>query len=82
MNSNDQKPTLENLFQSKKYDIPSDELISLSFGQSIMIDVKMDSLSFSEISGYVDPVLVEIDNIEQQIDFPDEIRNLDFSIIN
>jgi hypothetical protein len=25
MNSNDQKPTLENLFQSKKYDIPSDE---------------------------------------------------------
>ena len=25
MNSNDQKPTLENLFQSKKYDLPSDE---------------------------------------------------------
>ena len=63
-------------------DIPSGELISLSFGQSIMIDVKMDSLSFSEISGYVDPVLVEIDSIEQQIDLPDEIRNLDFSIIN
>ena len=63
-------------------DIPSGELISLSFGQSIMIDVKMDSLSFSEISGYVDPVVVEIDSIEQQIDLPDEIRNLDFSIIN
>ena len=47
-----------------------------------MIDVKMDSLSFSEISGYVDPVVVEIDSIEQQIDLPDEIRNLDFSIIN
>ena len=25
MNSNDQKPTLEDLFQSKKYDIPADE---------------------------------------------------------
>ena len=25
MSSNEQKPTLENLFQSKKYDIPSDE---------------------------------------------------------
>ena len=63
-------------------DIPSDELISLSFGQSIMIDVNMDSLSFSQISGYVDPVVVEIDSIEQEIDLPDEIRNLDFSLIN
>ncbi len=25
MNSNDQKPTLENLFQSKRYDVPSEE---------------------------------------------------------
>ena len=63
-------------------DIPSDELISLSFGQSIMIDVNMDSLSFSQISGYVDPVVVEIDSIEQEIDLPDEINNLDFSVIN
>lgn len=63
-------------------DIPSDELISLSFGQSIMIDVNMDSLSFSQISGYVDPVVVEIDSIEQEIDLPGEIRNLDFSLIN
>ena len=63
-------------------DIPSDELISLTFGQSIMIDVNMDSLSFSQISGYVDPVVVEIDSIEQEIDLPDEINNLDFSVIN
>ena len=63
-------------------DIPSDELITLSFGQSILIDVNMDSLSFSQISGYVDPVIVKIDSIEQNIDIPDEIRNLDFSVIN
>ena len=31
-------------------DIPSDELISLSFGESIVIEVNMDSLSFSQIS--------------------------------
>ena len=49
-------------------DIPSGELISLSFGQSIVIDVKMDSLSFSQVSGYVDPVIVQIDSIEQDID--------------
>ena len=63
-------------------DIPSDELISLSFGQSIIIDVNMDSLSFSQISGFVDPVVVEIDSIEQEIDLPSEISNLDFSVIN
>ncbi len=63
-------------------DIPSNEIISLSFGESIEIDVSMDSLSFSQISGYVDPVVVEIDSIEQEIDFPNEISNLDFSIIN
>ena len=63
-------------------DIPSDELISLSFGQSIVIDVNMDSLSFSQVSGYVDPVIVQIDSIEQDIDMPNEISELDFSIIN
>ena len=63
-------------------DIPSDELISLSFGQSIIIDVTMDSLSFAQVSGYIDPVEVEIDSIEQEIDLPDEISDLNFSIIN
>ena len=63
-------------------DIPSDELISLSFGQSIIIDVTMDSLSFAQGSGYIDPVEVEIDSIEQEIDLPDEISDLNFSIIN
>ena len=63
-------------------DIPSDELISLSFGESIVIEVNMDSLSFSQISGYIDPVVVEIDSIEQQISLPDEISDLDFSVIN
>ena len=63
-------------------DIPSDELISLSFGESIVIEVNMDSLSFSQISGYIDPVVVEIESIEQQISLPDEISDLDFSVIN
>ena len=63
-------------------DIPSDELISLSFGESIVIEVNMDSLSFSQISGYIDPVVVEIDSIKQQISLPDEISDLDFSVIN
>ncbi len=63
-------------------DIPSDELMSLTFGQSISINVNLDSLSFFKISGYVDPVVVEIDTIEQNVDLPAELNDLDFSIIN
>ena len=63
-------------------DIPSNELISLTFGQSILIDVNLDSISFSQVSGYVDPVIVEIDTIEQDIDLPEEISELDFTYID
>ena len=63
-------------------DIPSNELISLTFGQSILIDVNLDSISFSQVSGYVDPVIVEIDTIEQDIDLPEEISELDFTHID
>ena len=63
-------------------DIPSNELISLTFGQSILIDVNLDSISFSQVSGYVDPVIVEIDTIEQNIDLPEEISELDFTHID
>jgi len=63
-------------------DIPSNELISLTFGQSILIDVNLDSISFLEVSGYIDPVTIEIDSIKQDIDLPEEISELDFSIIN
>ena len=59
-------------------DIPTDEEMTLVFGQGIAIDVLIDSLSFSSISGYVDPVIVDIDSVEQTIDLPSEIDNLSF----
>jgi len=62
-------------------DIPSEEEMFLSFGQSILIDINMDSLSFSEIVGYVEPVMVQIDSTEQNIDIPEELEELDFSTI-
>ena len=62
----------------KSIDIPSDEEMTLSFGQSIAIDVLIDSLSFSSISGYVDPVIVDIDSVKQVIDLPSEVEDLNF----
>jgi len=61
--------------------IPSDEEMSLSFGESIAIDVLIDSISFSSLSGYVDPVVVDIDTVEQEISLPDELDKLEFSRI-
>ena len=61
--------------------IPSEDEMSLTFGQDISINVNIDSLSFFEISGYVDPVVVNIDPIQQQIDLPDQIQDLDFAKI-
>ena len=59
--------------------IPSEEEMSLAFGQDISINVNIDSLSFFEVSGYVDPVVVDIDPIEQEIDLPGQIEDLDFA---
>lgn len=63
-------------------DIPSNNLMSLSFDNSISIDVNLDSISFVEVSGFVEPVQVMIDSIQKNIDFPDQLENLDFSLIN
>ena len=63
-------------------DIPSDEMMSLSFGQSIEIDVRIDTMSFSNISGFIDPVFVEIDTFQNTIDIPNDLDDLDFSKID
>ena len=59
--------------------IPSEDEMSLTFGQDISINVNIDSLSFFEISGFVDPVVVDIDPIEQEIDLPEQVEDLDFA---
>ena len=38
----------------------------------------IDSLSFSSISGYVEPVIVDIDSVKQVIDLPSEVEDLNF----
>ncbi len=62
-----------------KIDIPSDEEMTLTFGQNIEIGVLLDSLSFSDISGYIDPVTVDIDSVKQVLELPSELENLEFS---
>ncbi len=69
------------LTYTSSIDIPTENLISLAFDNSISIDVYLDSISFSQVSGYIDPVDVIIDSIQKNIDLPNQLENLDFSTI-
>ena len=62
-----------------RIDIPSNEEMTLTFDQNIEIEVLMDSLLFSEISGYIDPIEIEIDSVKQTLDLPSELNDLNFS---
>ena len=42
----------------------------------------MEDISFQKISGYIEPVLVEIDTIQQSINLPEDFENFDFSNIS
>ena len=62
-----------------KINIPSNEEMTLTFGQNIEIEVLLDSLSFSDFSGFIEPIDIEIDSVKQTIDLPSELENLNFS---
>ena len=42
------------------------------------IDVLIDTLSFQEITGFIDPVIVDIDPVEEVIELPEELKNFQF----
>lgn len=55
------------------------ELMTLSFGDSIGINVNIRDLSFSEVSGNIEPVQVEIDPVEQEVSgLPEGISGISF----
>ena len=54
--------------------------MTLTFGDSIQVDVDISQLSFQSVTGIVDPVEVNIDTIHQEITaFPDQLSGLSFS---
>jgi hypothetical protein len=54
------------------------EEVSLTFGQAIDIEVSIDSLSFQEITGYIDPVIVDIDPVNENIELPEQLEDFEF----
>ena len=62
-----------------KISLPSDQEMTLSLSDSILIDVNMTDMVFSSITGQINPVTVNIDPVEQNIDaLPKELEGFDF----
>ncbi|UCD36774.1 MAG: hypothetical protein JSW54_07990 [Fidelibacterota bacterium] len=60
--------------------IPSEELLSLTLEDSITVDVCVDTLWFTSVTGILDTVEVEIDTVEQEIStLPEEMDGFDFT---
>ncbi len=63
--------------------IPSDQEMTISFGDSLQVNVDMTDLSFQSVTGKIDPVHVNIDTVEQSITaFPDALQGIEFSTVN
>jgi len=70
----------QNIHYVSRIAIPSDTEMTLTFGDSIGVNVDIIGLSFRSITGKIDPVFVDIDTIEQEIDaLPDELEGIEFA---
>ena len=58
--------------------IPSSDEVTLNFGQSIDIEVLIDSLFFQRIRGYIDPVIVDIEPVNEKIELPEQLEDFEF----
>jgi len=57
--------------------IPSDKEMTLEFGQNIEVIVSLVDLGFSQVSGFIDTVSIDIDSVETELpEFPDEMKDI------
>ncbi len=62
---------------SSNITIPSDKEMTLEFGQNIEVIVSLVDLGFSQVSGFIDTVSIDIDSVETELpEFPDEMKDI------
>jgi hypothetical protein len=60
--------------------LPDDSVMTLSLDKEILVDVELKDMTFTEVTGYIDTVTVDIEPIEQTItSLPEELKNVNFS---
>jgi len=60
--------------------IPSDQEMTLNFGNEIDVNVDLVNLSFESVAGYIDTVSVSIDSVDQEITaLPEELDGINLN---
>lgn len=63
--------------------LPDDTPMTLLVDNDIVVVVDLTDMSFSQVTGIIDPVTVEIDSIEQEIEsLPDELEGIEFDQVD
>jgi len=62
--------------------LPANEEMTLTFGDSIVIDVNISNLAMSSLTGIIEQDTLEIEESEQVIDMPEMVDNLQFEQVN
>ena len=62
--------------------LPSDEEMTLTFGDSILIDVNITNLAMENVTGIIETDTLVIEESEQSIDMPEMVEDLMFEQVN
>ncbi|MCG2717020.1 MAG: hypothetical protein L6422_12265 [Candidatus Marinimicrobia bacterium] len=72
--------TNQEIHYTSTVSIPSDQEMTLSFGNEIDVNVDLVNLSFESVSGYIDTVTVSIDSVDQEITaLPEELNGINLN---
>lgn len=62
--------------------LPDDEEMTMTFGDSIDIDVNISNLAMASVEGIIAPDTLEIGETEQSIELPEMVADIDFEHVN
>lgn len=72
--------TNQEIHYTSTISIPSDQEMTLSFGNEMDVNVDLVNLSFKSVSGYIDTVTVSIDSVDQEITaLPEELNGINLN---
>jgi len=62
--------------------LPADQQMTLTFGDSILIDVDITGLAMASVTGIIEPDTLQIEQSEQEITMPEMVEDLQFEQVN
>ncbi len=72
----------QEIHYSSNIAIPSDNEMTLTFGDSLQVDVDITGLTLQSVTGIIEPDTLEIEPTEQSIELPDLVKDMQFEEVN